>query len=183
LEAPLEAPWERLSLRQRALRKLLQPYQLVYVCQPNILTETLSLDVGNLLDFPVDIVAVQVGAQHIPVRPEWVASDVADSLSTMPEHPVLRPLTLDATSIKYVRLQVPREVLTFANGTEALPKIELLTRIWGLTRTVAHPVVLDYPLPVAQGPLPERPTMEEALGQHPYLEELEGAQMFHIPPG
>ncbi|MCD4739250.1 MAG: CotH kinase family protein [Anaerolineae bacterium] len=183
----LKSPWERLALRQRSLRELLQPYQMVYVYQPNILTETLSLDVGNLLDFQVEIVAVQVGAQHIPVRPEWVASDAADlmvrPLSATPEHPVLRPLTLDATSMQYARLQVPREVLTFANGIEDPPKIELLTRIWGLPRTVAHPVVLDYPLPVAHGPLPERPTVEEALGQHPYLVEVEGAQMLHIPPG
>ncbi|HEY89042.1 MAG TPA: hypothetical protein G4N98_04815 [Thermoflexia bacterium] len=183
----LKSPWERLALRQRSLRELLQPYQMIYVYQPNILTETLSLDVGNLLDFPVEIVAVQVGAQHIPVHPEWVVSDAADlmvrPLSAKPEHPVLRPLTLDTASMQYARLQVPREVLTFTDRTEDLPKIELLTRIWGLTRTVAHPVVLGYPLPVAHGPLPERPTVEEALGQHPYLEELEGVQMLRIPPG
>lgn len=180
---PLEAPWERLAVRQRALRKILQPYQMVYVYQPQLLTETLSLKVGNLLDFPVEIVAVQVGTQHIPVRQEWGDGEALVPLSATLTHPVLRPLPLDATSIGYASLQVPREVFTFTNGTEELAEIELVTRIRGLTRTVAHPVALDYPASLAAGPLPARPSVAEVLEHHPYLEQVTGKELLRIPPG
>jgi hypothetical protein len=189
----LAPPWDILAQRQASLRELLTPYQTVYayISSPSFNPSTsptpyVSLEVGNLLDLPVELVGLLINEdaggiseprEMIPVRPEWLVADTLSQNSV----PVLPALAPDAAFISYTRLHVPLQTLgidprattpslTLSRSIETLPNLQIVTRIWGLTRTVTQTVAPRYPPPLAQGPLPSRPTVEEALDKHPYLQ-------------
>ncbi len=186
----LAAPWDALRRRQELNRQRLTPLQTTYayrarpadVSAASQPSDTLMIEVGNLLDLPVELVAVSVDGEEIPARAAWVDEDslphIAPPLPADPGTPVLRALPPDAAALPYVRLTLP---LTAAAEAE----IELHARIWGLTQTIAQPVLPSYALPLTEeeGPRPAAPTLDEALHRHPYLEPAEEAGWLAIPPG
>lgn len=170
-EDPLAPPWDHLARRQAALRELLTPLQMTYAYRPaEAPTDTLTLDVGNLLDFPVEIVGVEVGDAWLPARPGWAESGTLDLDDAL----VLPPLARDAAFIDYVRLRVPA-------ASEA--PIRLTTRLWPLTRTVTQPVSLVYAPPLPAGPRPAPPSLEDVLARHPYLRLAEEDRTLTLPAG
>ncbi|MGC9394865.1 MAG: CotH kinase family protein [Anaerolineae bacterium] len=176
----LDTPWTYLAQRQASLREMLSPLQMTYVHVPaGALTDALTLHVGNLLDFPVEVVGLRVDETLLPAH-EWnvVASErVAEIDSAV----ALRPLPLDATFMPYARFEIPATVwASHATHTETL---SLETRLLGLTQTVTQPVIAAYPLPVIAGPRPAQPTLAEALAKHPFLRESSDARTLTIPPG
>jgi len=180
----LQPPWDQLRRRQELIRQMLTPIQTTYAYiradQPD--PSALSMDVGNLLDLPVEIVGLEASGTVVPAQGEWVAPEstgriVADAL---PGAVVLRPVDLTAPDMPYVHLRVPRSAL-LASGAPS--DLRLVTRIWGLTATFTQTLIADYPLPLAEGPLPPQPTLEEALARHPYLEPVEGEPFLRVAGG
>lgn len=183
----LAPPWDALRRRQELNRQRLTPLQTTYAYRVRAAdvasvapTETLVLEVGNLLDLPVELLAVRVDGVEFPAHIDWVAVDslphTVPPPADAPELLVLRALPPEAAALPYVRLTLP---LTAPLDAE----IELHTRLWGLTETIPQPVLPAYALPLAAGPRPAAPPLAEALGQHPYLQPAAEANWLTIPPG
>ncbi len=186
----LAPPWDTLRRRQELTRQIVQPLQTVYAYArrpQEELTTTLNLDVGNLLNLPVEIVGLEMGGVLAPADGAWAAPESAALIVDTPESRpglVLRPLPTDAKFLPYAHLRIPVSALPGAPVTNALgiPDLRIVTRLWGLSATVTQTVLPGYPLPLAEGPLPEPPTLEQALAQHPYL-QIAGERMLAIPAG
>jgi hypothetical protein len=184
----LRAPWDLLRRRQELSRQRLAPIQTTYayrvrptdVRAASLPSDTLMLEVGNLLDLPVEIVEIRLDGETHPAHTSWV--DTASLPHIVPPLPadsealVLRALPPDAAALPYVRLTLP---LTATPETE----IELHARVWGLTDTIAQPVQPSYALPLTEGPRPVAPPLDEALRQHPYVQRADEPGWLTIPPG
>ncbi len=180
-------PWGTLRRRQDLIRQVLNPYQMVYAYVQRPApgpTATLHIDVGNLLDLPVEIVGFAVEDELLPARTDWCASESADLVAPATANLVLQPLDSQATYMPYVHLRIPRAAITkscvsTAGGAD-VPEFGIITRIWGLTTTHTQPVAPGYAPPLAQGPLPDPPTVAQALAQHPYLERVETQNLAYL---
>ena len=184
----LAPPWDALRRRQELNRLRLTPLQTTYayrvraadVAALGLPTETLVLEVGNLLDLPVELVSVRVDGVEIPASLTWLDAaslpHTVPPLADAPDALVLRALAPDAAALPYIRLTLPLTATLDA-------QIELHTRIWGLTQTIAQPVLPSYALPLTEGPRPAAPTLAEALRLHPYLQPADEAGWLTIPPG
>ncbi len=192
-EENLSPPWDVLARRQDWLRELLTPYQMLYAYVPTSTSEqeqdTLPLDVGNVLDFPVEILGLQVGETWVPARHDWVTPvsqhQVVSSTMVFEEALILPPLPLDAAFMDYVHLRVPLEESAQPSilDLQSSPELKLVTRVWGLTRTFTQPVISAYPPVLDEGPRPSFPEIAEVLETHPYLQRVEDEMMFRIPAG
>jgi hypothetical protein len=184
----LAPPWDRLRRRQELIRQTLDPYQMVYAYAPNfppVHSEVIEVEIGNLLEQPVEVTGFAVADRFLPVEADWVAPESEGDVVSQPEDSqtlVLAPLPVDAAYMPYVQLQVPTDALLFTDTID-LPTLGVVTRLWGLTTTHTDTVVLGYPMPLVDGPRPEAPTVDEALAQHPYLTQIEGEAIFEIPSG
>lgn len=185
----LAPPWDMLRRRQTLIRQVLAPYQMVYAYvvspQPGP-TSTVQLEIGNLLELPVEVVGLEVDGRTVPARHDWVAPDwaglVVPAPADDPESLVLRALARDTTYMPYTRLEIPRAAFA-STGTLDLPELGVVTRLWSLTDTLTQTVLAAYPLPLGGGPRPDQPTVEEALLQHPYLQPADDEGMLRIASG
>ncbi len=179
----LAPPWKTLRRRQELNRQRLTPVQTTYAYRVRPADapdgEVPVVEVGNLMDLPVEVVGVRVGDAEIPAAFAWADESARPHLVTPPADApaalVLRALAPDAAALPYVRLTLP---LTATAGD-----VTLLTRVWGLTRTITQPVLPAYALPLAAGPRPAAPTLEEVLRRHPYLQHEPGTKWLTIPAG
>jgi hypothetical protein len=183
----LARPWDVLRTRQELIRQMLHPYQTTYAyvhrpSEKNELQTNLHIDVGNLLDLPVEIVGIEVGGAMSPARSEWVVPESGDLVVPSPNALVLRPLDPLATYMPYVHLRIPYPAIV-PTDTLNIPEINIVTRLWGLTTTHTQTVLPGYSSPLAQGPLPTPPTVEEALAQHPYLQPVAGQDTLRVAGG
>lgn len=181
----LSPPWDALRRRQELVRQVLNPHQMLYAyVQESGLTPILHIDVGNLLELPVEIVGLEMDGALLPAQTAWVAAESTGSIvetTTPPSDAViLQPLDPLAPYMPYVHLQIPRSEL---GHTADAPRLGIVTRLWGQTATLTQTVLPSYAGPLAQGPLPELPTLAQALDQHPYLQKVEGEDTLYIPGG
>lgn len=186
----LAPPWETLRRRQELNRLRLTPIQTTYayrvraadVSAASLPSDTLMLEVGNLMDLPVELVAVSVNGVEFPASAVWLDADsLPHTVPPPPEAPellALRALAPDAAALPYVRLTLP---LTATFDAE----VKLHSRVWGLTETIAQPVRPPYALPLTEGegPRPAAPPLDAALRQHLYLQATEEVGWLTIPPG
>jgi hypothetical protein len=184
----LAPPWDLLRRRQELSRQRLTPLQTTYayrvrvadVAAMGLPTETLVLEVGNLMDLPVEIVGVGVDGEEVPASVAWVDEvslpHTVPPPAAAPDLLALRALAPDAAALPYVRLTLPLTVPLDA-------EIELHARVWGLTETIAQPVLPSYALPLTEGPRPAAPTLDEALRLHPYLQPGDEEGWLTIPAG
>jgi len=180
----LAPPWDALAARQTSLREALAPLQMTYAFVPGETPpgSALWVNVGNLLDFPVQILGVQAGATWLPANRAWPwPTDDAPILkfTDTDNALVLQPLPRDAAAMPYAWLTV---LLPFTD-TAALPPLTLHTQIWGLTQTVTQPIAINYPA-ITAGSLPPAPSRTSAFVQHPYLTQMPGEDlMLTLRPG
>jgi hypothetical protein len=177
----LAPPWDVLRARQELIRQMLNPYQTVYAYAQRGEWQ-MTVDVGNLLDLPVEIIGIEVDGAMLPARSEWVVPESSDLVAPSSGALVLRPLDPQATYMPYVHLRTPYPAIV-PTDTLNIPEINIVTRLWGLTTTHTQTVLPGYSSPLAQGPLPTLPTVEEALAQHPYLQPVAGQDTLHIASG
>jgi len=190
----LTPPWDWLRRRQELNRQRLDPIQTTYAYRVRaadlqasavpttpLASEDLVLEVGNLLDLPVEVVGVRVDGEELPATRAWVSPETlaltVPPLTAEPEALVLPALPPDAAALPYVRLQLPVTAPAEAN-------VELLTRLWGLSaaESFTQTVLPSYPLPLSASPRPTAPTLAEALARYPYLQPADEG-MVTIPPG
>ncbi|MDX9953097.1 MAG: CotH kinase family protein [Anaerolineae bacterium] len=190
----LTPPWDWLRRRQELNRQRLDPIQTTYayraraadlrasaVPTTTLVSEDLVLEVGNLLDLPVEVVGVRVDGEELAATRAWVSPEMlALTVPPLPMDPdalVLPALPPDAAALPYVRLQLPVTAPPTAN-------VELLTRLWGLAATepFTQTVLPSYPLPLGASPRPTAPTLAEALARYPYLQPADEG-MVTIPSG
>lgn len=181
----LAPPWDTLRRRQELARQVMNPYQMVYAyVQGSELTPTVHIDVGNLLELPVEIVGLEMDGVLIPAQATWAAAESADLVVENTISPsdalVLQPLDPLAPYIPYIHLQIPPSEL---GNTADIPGLGIVTRLWGLTATLTQTVLPAYASPLAQGPLPELPTLTQALERYPYLQKIEGEETLYISGG
>jgi hypothetical protein len=177
----LEEPWGLLRSRQALIRQVLDPYQTVYAYVQRPLSDDsqIVVDVGNLLELPLEIVGLEVNGELIPARPEWVDAESIDLLVPPPltdsDMLILRPLAGTATSMPYVHLQIPESEFPDVTTEE----IQVVTKLWGSAKEHKDPVLPGYTVPRADGPSPDTPSVSQVLAQHPYLEhDLENQVLF-----
>lgn len=181
----LQAPWDQLRRRQERIRQMLNPVQTTYAYirsqQPD--PGILSLDVGNLLDtLLVEIVGLEVDGALVPAQRDWVALESLPLLAAdNSDEIVLTPLDPQSPDMPYVNLRIPRRLLPGIDAPDA--SLKLVTRIWGLPTTFTLTILADYPMPLADGPIPKAPTLDEVLARHPYLEPVEGQKYLRIGGG
>ncbi len=179
----LDAPWDALAERASSLRDWLSPPQMVYAYRPaDVPTDTLVLDVGNLLGLPVQIDGVFVDGDWFPADASWATPGAVDELVGPVDAAgdvVLKALSSDAEFMPYARLRTSAVLPPEAETAS----VQLVTRVWGLSETVTRPVMASYP-PIVQGALPTAPTVEQALAAHPYLQiDDTAARTLTMPAG
>jgi hypothetical protein len=194
-EFPSEAlvpPWEALARRQRSLAEMLSPYQMVDAHARSVSSETLEINVGNLLDLPVEVVALRGDDIQLAARAEWSNAEAAGhvvSPTLSGGDLVLHPLRTGIATMPYVTLAIPRAeaeplIESSESGDDALSDgIQIATRLWGMTRTITQTVRPFYPPPVTEGPRPVPPSLADALARHPYLRPVDGETMLTMRPG
>ncbi len=182
-EEALTPPWGTLKERQRLMRQVLRPYRTLYAFietpNPPHLPPgpTVTLAVGNLLDYPLVIDALQIDEQRIPPDPAWITSLAPTAFWGENGELILRPLPEQAGRIPYLRLILPRDLLP--KGA----RLRVVTHLWGLEEEHKDPILRDYPAPLDSGPRPTAPTLTEALQRYPFLHPITGTQMLTIIPG
>lgn len=185
-EEHLTPPWDELRRRQGLLREMLDPYRTTYAHVRQASDETVEIEVGNLLDLPLEIVGIQVNGALVPARADWAAPESAELLvpppAAAPQALILRALADEATFLSYVTLRIPRAELGLAEGSD-LPALTLITQLWGMSDTHTEPIAPRYPPVLTDGPLPPTPTLEEALALHPFLQPVAGEAMLRVPSG
>ncbi len=186
-EEPLTPPWETLRQRQALAREIVNPFQTTnaYIQRPQPTTGTLAMDVGNILAYPVELLGLTIDGRYLPIDRNWVQSDSLH-LTVTPTHEsptalILRALPDITDDVPYVHLQVPHTAFPLSDEQ---PEVTLVTRMWGLTQTLTQVVLSDYPQPLASGPVPDAPLLDEALARYPYLQTRpDQPQWLRIPAG
>jgi hypothetical protein len=155
--------WSKLSERQKSLALELQPaqpvrgsYQALGVTEgDSTASPELQVDLTNLMILPVELLGFEIN--DVVVMP----SEAQRVLS-----PVMDPKT---DSFIPNRFTVPIHDRSLWNGDE-LPQVKAVVRLQG--QTDEFKVLLEgatTPEGLMIGPLPQTPTIDEVLKQHPFL--------------
>jgi hypothetical protein len=141
--AECEAPWDELRHRQEQIRRSLDPVRPVfaYLGAPTLaMSGTLRVDVGNVLNLPVEVVGFDVGgATFLPADRRWLQGGSAGLLAKRAEGVVLLPLdTTRAPVVRYVRFDIPlAEIQRLDDDLDFMEEVEVqvATRVLGLSTT------------------------------------------------
>lgn len=135
----LEMPWPALEAHQATMRRQVAPaVALLAALEPG--EDGLVVRVGNLMPFPVEVVALDVGENaFLSADPAWVDGAERELLVEGAEGVVLRAAT--DSGVRTVRLRVPPEAL----GPMSQPagEVGVAARLWGLEGQ--HVVVATLP--------------------------------------
>jgi hypothetical protein len=139
----IEPPWDSLRDRQERIRRSLNPVQPVfaYLGSHELTADgILRVDVGNVLNLPVEIVGFDVhGATVLPANRQWLQAQSGELLVDSDEQVVLQALDLaQAPVIRYARFDIPLAEIHRQDAeldfTQELD-IQVITRILGLSTT------------------------------------------------
>ncbi len=166
----LTPPWDKLRSRAQQIRQQIQPLQAVYAHLP--LGESNVVEVGNFLEWPVQVVSLEIAGRSIPVERSWVMTDSQSLLVQGKDALALNPLAVDAKDVAYARIRVSQNLISIT----ASSSITVVTRLLGGTDEQRQQAVRFYPEPVSHGPQPTV-TVEQALAQHSFLEKVPEGKM------
>lgn len=177
-ELPL--PWDALRARAQQMRQRLEPYQAVYAYLPLGEQNLIGVvGVGNFLDWPVELVRLEIPSGQIPLQRTWVLSDSRSLLVSGTEALALLPLVPDAGDVAYAYIRIPQTALSLTATSEVTVVTRLLGADTGVQRQLAWK---RYPLPSGSTVRPTA-TVEQALAQHPFLERDPDAKWLLVRPG
>ncbi|MBN1309838.1 MAG: CotH kinase family protein [Anaerolineae bacterium] len=149
----LAPPWDELRRRQEQIRRSLDPAQPVfaYLGSPTqAMSGTLGIDVGNILNLPVEIVGFDInGATFLPAERESLSGESVELLTNHTDAIVLRALdVIQAPVIRYahfdIRLADIQQLDSEIDFTQEL-EIHVITRILGLSATRLTRAQYGYP--------------------------------------
>jgi len=155
--------WSKLNERQKSLALELRPaqpvrgaYQALGVTEgDSTASPELQVDIVNLMILPVEVLGFEINDETV------MPSETQRVLS-----PVMDPKT---DSFTPTRFTVPIYDRSLWNGDE-LPPVQAVVRLQG--QTDEFKVLLEgatTPEGLLIGPLPQTPTLDEVLKQHPFL--------------
>ncbi|HDQ72715.1 MAG TPA: hypothetical protein ENN19_11570 [Chloroflexi bacterium] len=147
--------WEQLRARQAQMRRSLDPVQPVfaYLGPPELTASgAVQIDVGNALNFPVEVVGFDVnGTTFLPARRYWLSSESVDLLVAEDgvDGVVLRASDPDRVPVlRYVRFDVPLAEIHRLNSEHDFTRemdVRVVTRILGLEEVKTTPARHGYP--------------------------------------
>lgn len=148
-----EPPWDKLRRRQQHIRLSLDPVQPVfaYLGSPEMATMgTLRIDVGNILNLPVEIVGLDInGATFLPADRRWLQEESAGLLTDHVDRIVLRAFdAARAPVIRYAHFDIPlAEIHRLDSELDFMQEldVQVATRILGLPTTHLTPADHGYP--------------------------------------
>lgn len=149
----IEPPWDELRQRQEQIRRSLNPVQPVfaYLGSPTLaMSGTLRIDVGNVLNLPVEIVGFDInGATFLPANRQWLRDESAELVSASGDKLVLCAFdAARAPVIHYAHFDIPlAEIHRLDSELDFMqePDIRVATRILGLPTTHLTPARHGYP--------------------------------------
>jgi hypothetical protein len=149
----IEPPWDELRARQERIRRSLDPVQPVfaYLGSPTLaMSGTLRLDVGNVLNLPVEIIGFDIdGATFLPVDREWLQDESAELLTDHVDKVVLRALDTDRSAvIRYAHFDIQlADIQRLDTELDFIQEmdIQVATRILGLSTTHLTTARHGYP--------------------------------------
>jgi hypothetical protein len=149
----IEPPWDELRARQEHIRRSLDPVRPVfaYLGSPTLaMSGTLRVDVGNVLNLPVEIVGFDIsGATFLPLDRGWLREESTELLTDQVDKVVLRALDADRSAvIRYAHFDIPladiQRLDSELDFTQELD-IQVATRILGLSTTHLTTARHGYP--------------------------------------
>lgn len=184
--------WEILEKRLDYIRRLLGATDMVLAfadigfssndnkSQGSASSDTLQIEVRNILALPVEVVGFQVGSSFIPADIVWTSSEgqiyTHDGQSSVliPRHKNNAP----QYALFHLPVDAPSGVVSDGKQVE----IKVITRLLGLSTTHTTPV-RQYPPSLTLGPMPRVPTVPQALAQYPFLEQGETEDILVVRQG
>jgi len=181
----LASPWGDLAERQGMLRASLHPPQTVYVYQNGgMISDTVNLQVGNILNYPVVLQQLQIGERTVNIQPAWLQQDEKELLEPGAGPAIV--LKSATGQLQYVSLQIPTTIINtlLPEGTELYSNtVQLVTKMYGVDDPVAAAVLPHYPPLLAQRVTPAQPTVTEALARYPFLMFSGSLDFLRLKPG
>ncbi len=167
--------WEELEYRRKMLSLELQPavpvrgfYQASSLEPGAANPPTLTLEVGNILLLPVEVVGVEINGKRAATSPTPVA---------------LAPV-INLTSQVFQPVKISYRLENNAGLDQPDPKVEVVVRTVGIERE--YRVALRggrNPESVKTGPAPVQPSLVQVLQQHPFLNKTPDSQLLTVKPG
>jgi hypothetical protein len=187
----LEAPWSMLPRRQELLLNSLHPPQTVYAHQDETrLGETADIQVCNLLRYPVVLQKVRIGEYEVDIQADWVApgnaSDVLDNLIYQEAMPSIILRRTSGKVPKYVTLHVPIALMNGVTPQATAPysdTVQIVTSVVGVDEQVVVDVQRSAPPVFSVSSLPTRPSIQEVLEQHPFLQQADQPGFLELKAG
>lgn len=163
--------WQELEYRRKMLALELKPAAPVrgyYQYSAAEANRTLTLDVGNLMLMPVEVIGVEVNG-------------VSAGVSTPP---VPLPPIIDLNRQVFEAVKIQYSLASSMGLDQPDAEVEVVVRVTGLQEEYRVPLRGGRaPASVATGPLPVQPTRSEALQQHAFLAETPDSQLMTVKPG
>ncbi|MBN1313526.1 MAG: CotH kinase family protein [Anaerolineae bacterium] len=149
----LTPPWDELRRRQEQIQRSLDPVQPVfaYLGTPTqAMSGTLGIDVGNILNLPVEIVGFDInGATFLPAEREELSDESIELLTGHTDAIVLRALDVTrAPVIRYVHFDIQlADIRRLDNEIDFTQELEIrvVTRILGISATHLTRAQYGYP--------------------------------------
>lgn len=152
-DGDLTLPWDELRQRQEQIRCSLDPVQPIfaYMGSPDqSMSGTLGIDVGNILNLPVEIVGFDInGATFLPAEREGLSDESVELLTDHTDAIILR--ALDVTQppvIRYVHFDIHlADIQRLDSEIDFMQELEIrvVTRILGLSTTHLTRAQYGYP--------------------------------------
>ena len=176
--------WESLKERQEYIRRFLDEKNMVLAFANNYREgqgdNNLQVEVRSLLTESVEVLGFKIGEKFISADVSWVKSSGQiynrDGQST-----VVLPIAKSKVKNTLFRVSVDADSKQISKDSQP-PEIKVVTRLLGLStsyETPAHP----YPQNLTETPIPDPPTLEQALAKYPFLEQGETQNMLLLKKG
>jgi len=131
-------PWEMLWEHQQEMRAALSPSRTLFATADEY-EGTLRIALEALLPFPVELLGLDFGDWgQMPMDVSWVDPSTRAALVEATSSVVLRA-RLNETPMPFL-LTIPLEVIP-VEARDAMGRLSLVTRIWGLDGLIAVPVI------------------------------------------
>ncbi|MBN2470551.1 MAG: CotH kinase family protein, partial [Anaerolineae bacterium] len=169
-------PWDYLARRQAILRSEIAPPALLrgsYTWASDTAPAGLHAALLDQMLVPVELVGFQIDGETLALDPAWVEAAPGQLLAELPGVVLSSERTrlFDA-----VQVHIPAAALPDLPPAATAVQVAVLARLPGMEDVYTIPLSSTPPLtPLDSGPLPDPPTLEQALAQHPFL-TLAGAE-------